>query len=289
MTSSFFLDRADAADVEPHRGVELERVAAGGGLGVAEHHADLHPDLVDEDHQRIGALDVGGELAQRLAHQPRLQARQLVAHLAFDLGLGHQRGHRVDDDDVDAAGAHQHVGDFERLLAGVGLGDEEFADVDAELAGVDGIERVLGVDVGGGASRLLHLGDDLQRQRGLARGLGPVDLDHAAAGQPADTQRDVEPQRARRDDLEVVLDLGIAHFHDRSLAELLFDLRQCGGEGLALVVVHRGSRKKGVGTGTSGWTRPRRAPGRPFGPPLLPFNATDYGIERSFDASPRTA
>src|SRR5712672_3760723 len=37
------LDRADAADVEPHRGVELQRVAASGGLRRAVHHADLHP------------------------------------------------------------------------------------------------------------------------------------------------------------------------------------------------------------------------------------------------------
>ena len=85
----------------------------------------------------FGALDVRGELAQRLAHQPRLQAGQLIAHLAFDFGLGHERRDRVDDDDVDAAGAHQHVGDFEPLLAGVRLRDQQVADVDAELAGVD--------------------------------------------------------------------------------------------------------------------------------------------------------
>jgi hypothetical protein len=52
------LDRADAADVEAHRGVELQRVAAGGGLGAAEHHADLHADLVDEDHHAVGALEI---------------------------------------------------------------------------------------------------------------------------------------------------------------------------------------------------------------------------------------
>src|SRR6185312_2195699 len=34
------LDRADATDIQPHRGVELQRVATGGGLGVAEHDAD---------------------------------------------------------------------------------------------------------------------------------------------------------------------------------------------------------------------------------------------------------
>src|SRR3984885_2615671 len=59
------LYRADATDVQAHRGVEFQRVAAGGGLRAAEHYADLHADLIDEDHQRAGLLDVGGELAQR--------------------------------------------------------------------------------------------------------------------------------------------------------------------------------------------------------------------------------
>src|SRR5207247_10758407 len=36
------LDRTDAPDVEAHRGIELQRVAAGGGFGIAEHAADLH-------------------------------------------------------------------------------------------------------------------------------------------------------------------------------------------------------------------------------------------------------
>src|SRR5690606_32893563 len=82
------LDRADAADVQAHRGVELERVATGGGFRtLAGHHdADLVAQLVDEDHQAVAALDVAGQLAQCLAHQAGLQAGQLVAHLALDLG-----------------------------------------------------------------------------------------------------------------------------------------------------------------------------------------------------------
>ena len=43
------LERLDAADVEPDRGVELERPAARRGLGRAEHDADLLAELVDED------------------------------------------------------------------------------------------------------------------------------------------------------------------------------------------------------------------------------------------------
>src|SRR5690554_3138802 len=81
------LDTADTANIQTHRAVELERVIAGGGFRAAEHHADLHTDLVNEDHQRVGALDIGGELTQRLAHQTGVQADVGVAHFAFDFGL----------------------------------------------------------------------------------------------------------------------------------------------------------------------------------------------------------
>ena len=46
------LDRADAADVAAHAGVELERLAAGRRLGVAEHDADFLADLVGENAAR---------------------------------------------------------------------------------------------------------------------------------------------------------------------------------------------------------------------------------------------
>src|SRR5690606_36470507 len=66
------LYRADAADIETHRSVEFERIAARRGFGRPEHDADLHANLVDEDDHAVRARDRGGQLAQRLAHQPRL-------------------------------------------------------------------------------------------------------------------------------------------------------------------------------------------------------------------------
>ena len=127
------LERLDAADVEPHRGVELERAAARRGLGVAEHDADLLAQLVREDADRVRAVERAGELAQRLAHEPRLEADVAVAHLALDLGLRHERRDRVDRDDVERARADEQLGDLERLLAGVGLRDEQLVDVDADV------------------------------------------------------------------------------------------------------------------------------------------------------------
>jgi hypothetical protein len=56
-----------------------------------------------------------------------------VAHVALDLGARHERRDRVDDDDVDAARADERLGDLERLLAGVGLADEQLVDVDADV------------------------------------------------------------------------------------------------------------------------------------------------------------
>ena len=139
-----------------------------------------------------------GQLAQRLRHQPRLQAHLRVAHLAFDFGLRHERRDRVDDDDVDAARADQHLDDFERLLAVVGLRDEQVVEVDAQLLRVGGVERVLGVDERRHAAQLLRFGDDLQRERRLARRLRPEDFDDAAARHAADAERVVDADGAGR-------------------------------------------------------------------------------------------
>ena len=220
------LDRADAADVEAHRGIEFQRVAAGRGFRRAEHHADLHADLVDEDDHGVGARDRGGQLAQRLAHQAGLQAGQRIAHLALDFGARRQRGNRIDHQNVDGAGAHQRVADFQRLLAGVGLRDQQVLEIDAELAGIDRIERMLGVDEGADAALLLGFGHGVQRQRRLARAFRPVDLDDAAVRQAADAERDVEAERAGRNGLDLDDLLVRAEPHDRALAESAFDLRQ---------------------------------------------------------------
>ena len=110
--------------------------------------------------------------------------------------LGVERRDRIDHQHVDGAGAHQRIGDLERLLAGVGLGDQEVLEIDAELPRIDRVERMLGIDEAANAAALLRLGDDMQRERGLAGRFRAVNLDDAAARQPADAERDVEAERA---------------------------------------------------------------------------------------------
>ena len=115
------LDGVDPSHVDADRCVELERTSARCGLRAAEHDPDLLPELVDEDTCGTRLGDGACELAERLTHEARLQSDRLVADLTFELRSGDQGGDRVDHDDIDRAGAHEHVGDLERLLARVGL------------------------------------------------------------------------------------------------------------------------------------------------------------------------
>jgi len=212
------------------------RALAGGGFGRAEHDTDLHTDLVDEDHQRIGVLDVGRHLAQGLGHQACLQTHMTVAHVALDFRLGGKRRYRVDDHDIHRARAHDHVADLQRLLARVRLADQQVLDINAEIAGIDRVQRMFRVDEGAGAALALAFGDDLQGKRGLARGLRPVDLDDAPTRQTADAKSDVEPERPSGDGGDGLAAL-VAQPHHGALAELAFDLGECGVEGFFAIAV----------------------------------------------------
>ncbi len=157
-----------------------------------------------------------------------------VAHLALDLRARDERGDGVDDDEVEGAGADQHVHDLQGLLAVVRLGQDEVVDVDAELLGVLGVQGVLRVHEGHLAAGLLRVRHRVQGQGRLTGGLRSVDLDDAAARQAADAEGHVERGRSGRDDLDG-LHRPLAHAHDRALAELPFNLCECGIQGLLAV------------------------------------------------------
>ena len=222
-----FLERLDPADVQADRRVELERAASRRDLRAAEHDSDLLAQLVREDADRVGAVERAGELAERLAHQPRLDAGKRVAHLPLDLGLRRQRRNGVDRDDVERAGADEQLADLERLLAGVGLRDQQVVDVHADPLRVRRVHRVLGVDERADPTAALRLGDHVVDERRLPRRLRAEDLDDAPPRQTTDPESEVERQRARRDRADVH-GRGVRHLHDRALAELSLDLPEGG-------------------------------------------------------------
>ena len=160
-----------------------------------------------------------------------------VAHVAFNFSFRGQRGHGVDDDHVNGVGAHQHVGDFQCLLARIGLGNQQVIYVYTQLARILRVKRVLGVNEGTGCTRFLRLCNHRQRQGGFTRGLWTVDFNNTAFWQTANAQRDVQTQRTCRDSRDWLAIL-IAHQHDGAFAELTFDLTQGRSQGFLLVVVH---------------------------------------------------
>mmetsp|Transcript_9952 Transcript_9952/g.38688 ORF Transcript_9952/g.38688 Transcript_9952/m.38688 type:complete len:352 (-) Transcript_9952:300-1355(-) len=188
------LDLAGAADVQSDGCVVLEGLPSRSHLGGAEDHAHLGADLVDEDDERVGAAHRGRQLAQSLGHEAGLQRHVVVAHVPLQLGARDQGSDGVEDDHVHSAGAHEGVHDLEGVLARVRLGEQEVVDVHAELERVRGVDGVLHVDEDAGHAPLLRLGHGLQGKGGLAAGLGAVNLDHAAARESSDAERDVERQ-----------------------------------------------------------------------------------------------
>ncbi len=80
----------------------------------------------------------------------------------------------------------------------------------------------LDIDVGGGAAHLLGLGHDVLGEGALPGRLGAVDLGHAAAGNAAHTQRNVQRQGTRGDDLDLEM-RRLAQAHHCSIAKTLGD------------------------------------------------------------------
>ena len=96
---------------------------------------------------------------------------------------------------------------------------------------------MLGVDEGGGAAPMLRLGDNVQGQRRLARGLRAVDLGDAAARDAANAQRHIERERPRRDNRDLVDYSALAQAHDGALAELAVYGRDGQVEGLLAIAL----------------------------------------------------
>ena len=77
-----------------------------------------------------------------------MQADVGVAHFAVQFSLGHQRGDRIDHQYVDGARADEGLGDFEGLLAAVGLRNEQVVDIDTQFSRIGGVQGMLGIDKG---------------------------------------------------------------------------------------------------------------------------------------------
>ncbi len=193
--------------------------------------------MIGENARRLGLGEDGGELAQRLAHEPRLHAHRGHAHLAFELGLRHQRGDRINHDDIERIRAGERFTNGQRFFAAVRLRHEQIVEVHAEFFRVARIERVLGVNERRQAAGFLRAGDDVQHQRGLARRFRPEDFHDAAARNAADAERQVQRERAGRNHVNFDQRPGIAEAHDAAFAITLGD---GGNGGVEFALVRRG-------------------------------------------------
>src|SRR5918999_885972 len=157
-----------------------------------------------------------------------------VAHLSLDLSPRYEGRHRVYNDDVEGAGAHESIRYLQGLFAVIRLGKVEVLEVNPDSLGVGRVEGVLGVDKGGEAPCFLRLGDNVQGEGRLAAGLWTEDLDDATSGDAANAEGEVQGQGAGRNGGHALAFL-VAHAHDRTLPELPLYLGDGGVYSLALI------------------------------------------------------
>src|SRR5437588_835855 len=185
-------------------------------LAVVDPRTGLVEDRGREPHVEKSALARDALVREDLDLGDAERRRDLVLH---DLDLHPAADH----DDVDRARADEGIGDLERLLAVVRLRDEQVVGVDPAGPRPRRVERVLRVDEGSRAAGSLSGRDRVERERGLARGLRPEDLDDPTAREPPNAERHVHRERASRDAVDLLIGAG-AELHDRALPELLLDL-----------------------------------------------------------------
>ena len=113
---------------------------------------------------------------------------------------------------------------FERVLARVGLRDQNLVDVNTEPGRITRVKGVLGVDESHDTTHGLGLGKNLKGQGGLTARLRPIDLDDTATGNAADAQGRIEGQGAGGDGFDLKMSPTIAKTHNGTLAESLLDL-----------------------------------------------------------------
>src|SRR3546814_12862217 len=107
-----------------------------------------------------------------------------VAHFTLDFSARNESGDAVDDEDIDRIRANESVDDLERLFASVRLGNDEIVDVDAELARIDRIEGMFGIDESSGPAGGVGCSDSAQGQSRLARAFWAVDFNDAGLEEP---------------------------------------------------------------------------------------------------------
>ena len=147
-----------------------------------------------------------------------------VSHIALNFRARNKSRNGVDDYNIDSARTGQSFGYLERLLAVVRLRDEKRIDINSEIRGIHGIERVLGINKRSLAAHSLSLSDNMERESGFTGRLGAVYLDYSAARKSADAGGGVEGNGAGRDSLDIHCRV-LTESHYRAFAEIFLYLR----------------------------------------------------------------
>jgi hypothetical protein len=126
------------------------------------------------------------------AHQTSLRAYRGVSDLAFELGFCHERGDRIDHNDIESVGADERLANAQRLLPRARLGDEKIVQVHSEFARVLGVERMFDINERRQAAALLRLRNHCQSERRLPGRLWAENFNNSSTWKSAHAKRTID-------------------------------------------------------------------------------------------------
>ena len=142
-----------------------------------------------------------------------MEAHFAVAHIAFNLCLGRQSRNGVNDNEVNGARTNQVVGNFQRLLTVVRLGNNQVLRIYTQFLCVETVKRVLCINEGCDTACFLRFRDGVEGEGSLTRRFWSIDFNHTTAGIATDTEGHIQAQRARRNHFHFFYCV-VAHAHD---------------------------------------------------------------------------
>ena len=147
-----------------------------------------------------------------------------VAHFAFYLGFWNECCNGVNDYDVDGTASYEGICDLECLFAVIRLRDQEIVGIDTEFFCVCGIKCVFCVDESCNTAHFLCLCDNMESDCRFTGRFGTIDLDDSSARYTAYSECDIKRECSCRNHFYVHFSGDFAQFHDRTFAEIFFDL-----------------------------------------------------------------
>src|SRR5712692_1397594 len=183
------------AEIQAHRRIKLKRLTAGRHLRITDNYSYLLTQLINKNDSSLCRTDRSCHLSESLRHEPSLKSDMTRTHLTINLRLRNQRGHRVNNDNIDNPRPYHHVSNLQCLLTCIRLRQQKMLSINPQSTNIREIESVLSINHHRTPACPLRTGNSMRSQRSFPGHLRTKNLHHPATRQATDAKCHIQGNR----------------------------------------------------------------------------------------------